>query len=339
VKVTLCGTRGSLANAGPQTVRYGGNTACVEVRGEDGTVLVLDAGTGIRALGERLVGASRIDLLLTHLHMDHIVGLGFFKPLFKPDMDVHIWGPPSATLDMRHRLARYLSPPLFPVLIRDLPCRLTLHDVARERFAIGGFEIMADLVCHPGPTVGYRISERGVALAYLPDHEPALATGKVPTDADWTSGFALADDANVLIHDAQYSDAEYGDHAGWGHSSVSHAIDFACAAGVKHLVTFHHDPSHDDDALDRIIEEAREGGEAVRRERITQAEADAAEIRQRAQEDARLAVERAEAELRRRVAEFSVDMAEKIVERNLDRETQIALIENYINSVGNGSRT
>ena len=180
MKVTLRGTRGSMANAGPNTVRYGGNTSCVEVRGHDGTVVVLDAGTGILALGEALVGAPRIDVLLTHLHMDHIQGLGFFKPLFCQDVEVHIWGPPSVTLDMRERLARYLSPPLFPVRIRDLPCRLELHDVARDRFSIGAFDIMADLVCHPGPTVGYRITEGGVTFTYLPDHEPALATRQRP---------------------------------------------------------------------------------------------------------------------------------------------------------------
>ena len=156
MKVTLCGTRGSLANAGPDTVRYGGNTACVEVRGDDGAVLVLDAGTGIRSVGERLAGAcQRVDLLLTHLHMDHIQGLGFFKPLYTPDLDVHIWGPPSTTMDMRQRLTRYLSPPLFPVRIRDLPCR---SDAARRRARASSrsadFEIMADMVCHPGPTVG-----------------------------------------------------------------------------------------------------------------------------------------------------------------------------------------
>ena len=259
MKVTLHGTRGSMANAGPNTVRYGGNTSCVEVRGDDGTVVVLDAGTGILALGERLADAPRIDLLLTHLHMDHIQGLGFFKPLFRPDLDVHIWGPPSVTLDMRERLARYLSPPLFPVRIRDLPCRLTLHDVAREHFSIGGLEIMADLVCHPGPTVGYRITEGGVTLAYLPDHEPALATGRVPADADWTSGFALADGADVLIHDTQYDDAEYAEHVGWGHSSLCQSLDFARLTGVRELVTFHHDPSHDDAALDRMLDDAPHG--------------------------------------------------------------------------------
>jgi phosphoribosyl 1,2-cyclic phosphodiesterase len=257
VKVMLRGTRGSLANAGPDTVRYGGNTACVEVRGEDSTVLVLDAGTGIRGLGDKLVGMRRVDVLLTHLHLDHIQGLGFFKPLFSRDTDVHIWGPPSITLDMRARLTRYLSPPLFPVRIRDLESPPILHDVARERFTIGGFEIVADLVCHPGPTVGYRIIEDGVSLTYIPDHEPALATGKIPTDPDWTSGFALAADTDLLIHDAQYDDAEYDEHVGWGHSSVCHSLDFARFAGARALVTFHHDPSHDDAALDRIFDDAR----------------------------------------------------------------------------------
>jgi phosphoribosyl 1,2-cyclic phosphodiesterase len=134
MRITLWGTRGSLASPVPETVRYGGNTACVEVRGADGTLLVLDAGTGIRRLGAS-VGSDvrRVDILLTHLHMDHIQGLGFFKPLEQPGQEVHIWGPPSTTLDLRDRLARYLSPPLFPVRLRDLPCRLTLHHVPLAR--------------------------------------------------------------------------------------------------------------------------------------------------------------------------------------------------------------
>jgi ribonuclease BN (tRNA processing enzyme) len=189
--------------------------------------------------------------------MDHIVGLGFFKPLFVPDLEVHIWGPPSTTLDLRQRLGRYLSPPLFPVRIRDLPSKLTLHNAARERFTIGGLDVVADLICHPGPTVGYRITEGGTSMTYMPDHEPALATGAIPTQPDWTSGFALAEGTDLLIHDAQYDDAEYAEHVGWGHSSVSHAIDFARFAGVGELVTFHHDPAHADAALDRIFDESR----------------------------------------------------------------------------------
>lgn len=258
MRVTLWGTRGSLPSAGPETVRYGGNTACVEVRGADGTLLILDAGTGIRRLGATLSPEfSRLDLLLTHLHMDHILGLGFFEPLYRTDLEVHIWGPSSITLDLDVRLARSLSPPLFPMRIRDLPCRLALHDVPRGTFEIGGLQIMADLVCHPGPTVGYRITEGDMSMAYLPDHEPALGVRQFPEEPDWTSGFDLASGVNLLIHDAQYSAAEYVEHVGWGHSSIPHALEFAAVAGVEQLVTFHHDPAHDDLVLARLVEEAR----------------------------------------------------------------------------------
>lgn len=258
MRVTLWGTRGSLPTAGPETVRYGGNTACVEVRGADGTLLVLDAGTGIRRLGATLgPEVSRLDILLTHLHMDHIQGLGFFEPLYRRDLEVHIWGPPSITLDLGARLGRYLAPPLFPVRIRDLPCCLALHDVPRGSFEIGGLTVMADLVCHPGPTVGYRITEDGVSIAYLPDHEPALGVHQFPGEPEWTSGFDLASGVNLLIHDAQYSASEYVEHIGWGHSSIAHALEFAAAAGVERLVTFHHDPAHDDRVLAQLVEEAR----------------------------------------------------------------------------------
>jgi phosphoribosyl 1,2-cyclic phosphodiesterase len=258
VRITLWGTRGSLPSLGPDTVRYGGNTACVEVRGSEGSLLVLDAGTGIRRLGAPLdQEISRFDILLTHLHMDHIQGLGFFNPLYEPDLEVHLWAPPSSTLDLQARLARYLSPPLFPVRLRDLPCRLALHDAPRGRFDIGELEVMSDLVCHPGPTVGYRITEDGKSVAYLPDHEPALGVRHFPEDPDWTSGFELASGVNLLIHDAQYSAIEYAEHVGWGHSSIAHSLAFAAAARVGCLVTFHHDPAHDDSLLDELLQEAR----------------------------------------------------------------------------------
>jgi len=128
--VTLWGTRGSLATPGPETARYGGNTSCVGVRGGDGTLLVLDAGTGIRRLGGTLdASLKRVDILLTHLHMDHIQGLGFFAPLYRPGVEVNIWGPVSSKLTLRERIMRYLSPPLFPVSLRELPCELSLHEV------------------------------------------------------------------------------------------------------------------------------------------------------------------------------------------------------------------
>lgn len=257
MRVTLWGTRGSLAAAGPETVRYGGNTSCLEVQGEDGTLLVLDAGTGIRRLGAAVGAVRHIDLLLTHLHMDHLQGLGFFAPIYRPGLEVHIWGPPSTTQNLQARLARYLSPPLFPVRLRELPCRLTLHDVPLGLFRVGGLEVRADLVCHPGPTVGYRISEGKVSVAYIPDHEPALGAPYFPQEPEWTSGHSLATGADLLIHDTQYTDEEYLLYVGWGHSAISHTLAFARLAGVGRLVTFHHNPGHSDDDLDRLVGNAR----------------------------------------------------------------------------------
>ncbi len=258
MRVTLWGTRGSLPSPGPENARHGGNTSCVEVRGTDGTLLVLDAGSGIRRLGDSLEPElKRLDLLLTHLHTDHIQGLGFFHALERPGLEAHIWGPPSTTLDLGARLTRYLSPPLFPVRLRDLPSSISLHDTPFGDFEIGPFKIAAALVCHPGPTVGYRITEGRVSMAYLPDHEPALGSENFQVDPVWTSGYDLAKGVDLLIHDAQYSESEYAEHLGWGHSSVRHALTFAGAVGARRLVAFHHDPAHDDAMLDRLLEEAR----------------------------------------------------------------------------------
>ena len=261
MQVTLWGTRGSLATPGPETARYGGNTSCVGVRGYEGTVLVLDAGTGIRRFAKTIpASVRRVDVLLTHLHMDHILGLGFFTPLYRPDVDVHIWGPASSTQSLQARLKRYLSPPLFPVSLNELPCKLVFHEVPRGIADIGEFRVASALVCHPGPTVGYRItSSAGRVLTYLPDHEPALGALRFPAlPREWTSGATLAADADLLIHDSQYSAAEYGCHCGWGHSSLNQTLDFGTLAGVKHLVPFHHDPEHTDADLDRLTLEAVE---------------------------------------------------------------------------------
>jgi len=255
--VTLWGTRGSLAVPGPETARYGGNTSCVEVRGADGTVVVLDAGTGVRRLGTALPRTlRRVDLLLTHLHLDHLLGLGFFAPLYNPAMDVHIWGPASTTLSLQTRLTRYMSPPLFPVRLRELPCTLHLHEVPCGAMALGALTVTAAFVCHPGPTVGYRIAAAGTVLTYIPDHEPALGVPQFPGRREWTSGALLAADADLLIHDAQYSAEEYPQHIGWGHSALPHTLAFATLTGVKHLVPFHHDPAHTDVDLDRLITRA-----------------------------------------------------------------------------------
>jgi phosphoribosyl 1,2-cyclic phosphodiesterase len=264
VIVRLWGTRGSLASCGPETAGYGGNTASVEIVAADGTILALDAGTGIRRLGAAIdPNVERVDILLTHLHMDHIQGLGFFAPFFRPSGEIHIWGPASATMELRARLTRYLSPPLFPVRIRDLEARVVLHDAPDEPVSIGGFELVAQHVIHPGPTVGYRITADGATVAYLPDHEPALGAGRFPEEPRVTSGFDLASGADLLIHDGQYSDEERRGRVGWGHSSVSEAVAFGELAGVRRLILFHHDPSHSDAVLDELTETARAHGATI----------------------------------------------------------------------------
>jgi phosphoribosyl 1,2-cyclic phosphodiesterase len=253
MRVTVWGTRGSVASAGPETVRYGGNTSCLEVRNDAGALVVLDAGTGIRRLGAT-VGSetTRVDVLLTHLHMDHIQGLGFFECLHWPELEVHLWGPASMTLGLHARLSRYLSPPLFPVRLRDLACDLTVHDVPRNGVEIPGFHVETALVCHPGPTVGYRLHGDGATLAYLPDHEPMLCASGFAAGPRSTSGFDLAADVDLLIHDAQYTADEYKSRIGWGHSAIHHAFAFAAAVGARQFMPFHHDPTHDDATLDMI---------------------------------------------------------------------------------------
>ncbi len=255
MNITLWGTRGSLASPGPDTVRYGGNTSCVEVRNDAGRLIVLDAGTGIRRLVPRLPdGVTRVDVLLTHLHMDHIQGLGFFDALYDPELDVHIWGPATAQLDLFTRLTRYLSPPLFPVRLRDLDCTLHVHDVHEGPLDVPGFTVTAARTCHPGLTLGYRIEADGRTLAYLSDHEPMLCARGFALGPEWISGHDLAADADLLVHDAQLTDEEYEERVGWGHSTLAHAARFAAAANARRLVPFHHDPGHDDALIDALYD-------------------------------------------------------------------------------------
>lgn len=265
----LWGVRGSIPVPGPTVTRYGGNTSCVQVSTAAGAELVLDAGTGIRELGRTLSGRGRrIDILLTHLHLDHIRGLMFFAPLFDREAEVTIWGPPAAGRPLPERLARYISSPLSPIEIRDLPAKVRFRDALPGRWRIGGVEIKAALVAHRGPTLGYRLEADGASLCYLPDHEPGLGQSLARSDAAWISGQAVARDVSLLIHDSQYTDEEYRAHRGWGHSCLSDALSFAHRARPQQLVLFHHDPDHDDRMLDAIGAEAGErwkrlGGEGT----------------------------------------------------------------------------
>lgn len=255
--ITFWGVRGSLACSGPEVVKYGGNTACVEIRGTDDTVIILDAGTGIRRVGTTLgKRIKRVNILLTHLHLDHIQGLGFFTPLFDPDMEVYIYAPAISDENLFAALTKYLSPPLFPVFLHDLPCSLHIHRFPHEKLSIGEFQIYGQQIVHPGLTLGYRLDSPHGSLAYLPDHELTLGETEFSSVPEWTSGYDLVEGVDLLIHDAQYTLEEYKARIGWGHSTIEQALEFSKLAKVKTFISFHHDPSHNDHVLDAILDTA-----------------------------------------------------------------------------------
>ena len=254
MRIRVWGCRGSIAAPGPETARYGGNTSCIEVRLDDDSLLILDAGTGIRPLGLELMRdpPKRLDILLTHLHVDHVEGLGMFAPIWDADTELHLWGPPSPVASLDERLATYFSPPLFPVHLSEVPARTTFHDAPDGEWRIGNALLRSEPILHPGPTVGYRIEADDRILTYMTDHEPALGTDLETSSLDWISGAVLSFGADLLIHDCQYTADEYETRIGFGHSSTDHVATFAEKSKVDRLVLFHHDPMHGDAQLEAM---------------------------------------------------------------------------------------
>ncbi|GAC1436520.1 MAG: MBL fold metallo-hydrolase [Solirubrobacteraceae bacterium] len=256
--LTVCGARGSVPSPGAEMLRYGGNTSCLRLALSDGTQLILDAGTGIRHLPAQLGrDGDEIHILLTHLHLDHIQGLLFFSPLFESRSRVTIWGPAAPGVSLKSRIARYLSAPLTPVDVRELPCQLDFRNCPVSEWRIGSAQIRAEAVTHRGPTLGFRIEDNGASLCYLPDHEPALIGPIDELDTQWLSGYSLAHKADLLVHDCQYTDEEYPEHFGWGHSATSQTLQFAERCAADCTLLFHHDPRHSDVNLDASFADAQ----------------------------------------------------------------------------------
>jgi phosphoribosyl 1,2-cyclic phosphodiesterase len=258
MRIRYWGARGSIPVPRAEMALHGGNTSCVELTLSDGTEVILDAGTGITDLGRaRERGSKPVHLLLTHLHLDHIQGLMFFEPLFDPRCEVRVSGPVAFGGSLLNRLARYISAPLAPIEIRELPASVSFHDVPTSTFQLGPATVEAGFVNHRGPTLGFRITDGDVTLAYIPDHEPALGQRLGESAREWISGYELARDVDLLIHDAQYTEDEYAGRVGWGHSATDHVVAFARRCGVRRLALFHHDPLHDDPAVREIAQAAQ----------------------------------------------------------------------------------
>jgi phosphoribosyl 1,2-cyclic phosphodiesterase len=259
MRLKVWGARGSVPAPGPEMNRYGGNTSCVELGLSDDSMLIIDAGTGIRGLGVGLASKpKKINILLTHLHLDHIQGLMFFAPCFRSESEITIWGPSSPEASLEERIARYISAPLSPVEVRELPCEVSFLDTPATEWEIGPAKIRAEAVTHRGPTLGYRVTDNGTSVTYISDHEPGLGAPLETLEPEWISGYDLACDTELLIHDCQYTDEEYPEHVGWGHSRLSDTLTFAQRVEAKRLMLFHHDPLHSDDFLDEFYETATE---------------------------------------------------------------------------------
>lgn len=292
MKVRFWGTRGSIASPGPGTSRYGGNTSCVEVRCDDGTLIVLDAGTGLRKLGETLVsdrnGARSGHVFITHTHWDHIQGFPFFVPFFTEGYEWDVYAPRGFGSSLKETLAGQMQYTYFPVDLRALGATMRYHDLVEGTLGIGPVRITAHYLNHPALTLGYRIEADGYCVVYATDHECAARgaaklgrpLGEIlnPDRLDASRYAAFIAGADLLIHDSQYTDAEYPAHKGWGHSTVEEVVDIANAAGVARLLLFHHDPNREDDAIDHILASQRARAAASRSALVIDAAAEGWEI-------------------------------------------------------------
>jgi diguanylate cyclase (GGDEF)-like protein len=255
MQVRFWGTRGSIAAPGPSTAQFGGNTSCVEVRASDGTVIILDCGTGARELGLHLAQTMpqpiRLHLFIGHTHWDHIQGFPFFVPAFLPGSELNIYAPIGFQRGLEDALAGQMEYSYFPVKMRDLRSRIHFTELDEGFFRVGGVLVETQFLNHTAPTIAYRMTSDGATIAYATDHEPFWNASGDERHIAFLKG------ANLVIHDAQYTDAEYRDKVGWGHSSLEYAVDVALAAGVERLVLFHHDPAHDDATMERMETMAR----------------------------------------------------------------------------------
>jgi phosphoribosyl 1,2-cyclic phosphodiesterase/CRP-like cAMP-binding protein len=272
VLIRFWGTRGSIPTPGRGTTLYGGNTSCVEVRADDGTVIILDCGTGARPLGLDLLARGPslppMHILVTHTHWDHIQGFPFFLPAYLAGTRLSVYGARGLDRTLEGSLSGQMQHTYFPVQLDELRAEITFEEVAEERFRVGPYRVTSQLLNHTTATVAYRLDTASSSIAYVTDHEPFWWERPSPRQQHRfvhpgeERHVAFVGGADVLIHDAQYADTEYPAKRGWGHSTIEYAVDLAVRAGVKRLVLYHHDPTHSDAWIRAQLTRARRRAEA-----------------------------------------------------------------------------
>ncbi len=255
MNIGFFGVRGSTPCPCDDNARYGGNTACVAIESPSRAPIIFDLGTGLRFFGETQPqdGSFRGTALVTHLHWDHVQGLPFFMPINRPGASLDIYGPGEG-MEIAEAFDKFMRPPYFPVQYTDLVGDIRFHTVGEQELDIDGARILVREVPHVGTTLGFRVEVDGLVVTYIPDHQMPM-DGSMDID---DGVLELAQGADVLIHDAQYTPEEFAERAHWGHCTVEYAVHVARTAGVRRLVLFHHDPSHCDSMLDDLLAEARE---------------------------------------------------------------------------------
>lgn len=275
MRVRFWGTRGSLAVPGPDTVRYGGNTSCVQIESNGGTLLVVDCGTGARGLGRALTAdgsaPERGAVLISHTHWDHIQGFPFFAPLFAPGSEWDVYGPRGLGESLRDTLAGQMQYTYFPITLDALGAEIRYHSLVEGVFEVGDVRVRTRYLNHPVLTLAYRLEADGVSVVYACDHEPheqEAADGSKPLRGEDRAHAGFLAGADLLIHDAQFTAEEYPDHRGWGHSPAEYVVRVAREAGVRRLALSHHAPGRSDDQIDAMVDRlrGRVGGDGHRLE-------------------------------------------------------------------------